>query len=213
MLREPLTRLFDRTEKIGRDGIETTQEQKIQKAESKNSDGETNSDLMLAENTGTDDEISQPGEISPPDRSSIYHEYLDPIFKSQIESIRRSINDLNTYDPEEVKELLVVELAQAQVVLNFEQILNRMWRSQLVVLDRLNRSGGNLPLEHIKDLYTQAKSEYPSYFSDYSFDNWYKYLAHEGLVIIEDGRLFISDKGKSLLVWRTRTGYDRPRHG
>lgn len=119
-------------------------------------------------------------------------------------------NDLTTrqlsVDGETTK-VLIKYLAAAQVGLEFEQVQNLIFGSQIYLLKKLNEvSGqGQLPalveahFEHVQKMFGDS-------FGDWSLEKYLYFLFERNLIVHQDGRYHITNLGKEYLVWMARTG-------
>ncbi len=119
-------------------------------------------------------------------------------------------NDLTTrqlsVDGETTK-VLIKYLAAAQVSLEFEQVQNLIFGSQIYLLKKLNEvSGqGQLPAlveAHFKDV----QKMFGDSFGDWSLEKYLYFLFERNLIVHQDGRYHITNLGKEYLVWMARTG-------
>ena len=119
-------------------------------------------------------------------------------------------NDLTTRQLSvegETTRVLIKYLAAAQVGLEFEQIQNLIFGSQIYLLKKLNEvSGqGQLPalveshFEHVQKMFSES-------FADWSLENYLYFLFERTLILHQDGRYHITNLGKEYLVWMARTG-------
>jgi hypothetical protein len=58
-----------------------------------------------------------------------------------------------------------------------------IWKSQMLMLEELNRHGGIMPLAEAKKFYDQAVIDYPSNYKTYSFDQWLNFMLAQTLMI------------------------------
>ncbi len=62
-------------------------------------------------------------------------------------------------------------------------------------------------------LYEDAKTNYPSWYQDYSFEQWLGFLRSFNLVTQKDSRYFITVAGREFLKYLIAVGKAAPLHG
>jgi hypothetical protein len=107
----------------------------------------------------------------------------------------------------ETTKVLIKYLAAAQVGLEFEQIQNLIFGSQIYLLKRLNEvtEQGQSPafveshFEHVQKMFSEP-------FADWSLEKYLHFLVERQLIVFQDGRCHITHIGKEYLIWMARTG-------
>lgn len=84
-----------------------------------------------------------------------------------------------------------------------------IYRSQLLLLDELNRKGLR-PVAEAKKFYDQAVLDYPKTYAHYSFDQWLAYLQGEAQLLIKhpSEMLDLTYKGKDFIRYLAHRGVD-----
>jgi len=103
--------------------------------------------------------------------------------------------------------VLVKHLGAAIILLEFEQIHNRIFGSQIYLLKKLNevvsqgqtREYVEAHFEHVKELYNKV-------FGDWSFDQYMAFLIGTSLVKVDRDTYHITNLGVEYLTWMTRNG-------
>jgi hypothetical protein len=98
-------------------------------------------------------------------------------------------------------------LAAAKVSLEFEQIQNLIFGSQIYLLKKLNEiAGQDLSPAELQLHYEHVQKMFSEQFSDWSLEKYLHFLFARSLVVLQDGRYHITNLGKEYLVWIARTG-------
>jgi len=178
IFKNPLTRLIDRTEKVTKKGIQT---KKIQ-----------------------DQNIERPNS-----KLDEFMKNFDNQFLLELErNIDASLKELNLRDSNDREKYLRRLLAQVLAVLTFEKIYFSIYNSQIQTLEYLNENRAlKNTLDSVKKFYENAVKDYPTYYEDYSFDNWLKYLTSYELIQKDQFDIEITLRGKEFLKYMIDQGY------
>ena len=103
--------------------------------------------------------------------------------------------------------VLIKHLGAAIVLLEFEQIHNLIFGSQIYLLKKLNEVVGQgqkreyvvAHFEHVKDIFKKD-------FGDWSFDQYMAFLIGRSLVTVDRETYHITNIGVEYLTWMTRNG-------
>jgi hypothetical protein len=107
----------------------------------------------------------------------------------------------------ETTKVLIKYLAAAQVGLEFEQIQNLIFGSQIFLLKKLNEVTGQGQLPTLVEAhFEEVQSMFPDSFADWSLEKYLYFLFERNLVVHQDCRYHITNLGKEYLVWMARTG-------
>jgi hypothetical protein len=107
----------------------------------------------------------------------------------------------------ETTKILIKYLAAAQVGLEFEQIQNLIFGSQIFLLKKLNEVTGQGQLPTLVEAHFEhVQSMFPDSFADWSLEKYMYFLFERNLIVHQDGRYHITNLGKEYLVWMARTG-------
>ena len=102
--------------------------------------------------------------------------------------------------------VLIRHLAATQLLLDYEQIHSLIFGSQIVLLKRLNEVLGLGRIEaYVEDFFSNVNDMYPS-ITDWSKDEYLRYLFESNLITIQDGNYHITMKGIDYLGWIVRNG-------
>lgn len=97
---------------------------------------------------------------------------------------------------------LLWEAAQMAVRAYFFQFYSLVYGSQLSLLKIANAAGLNgIPEDVARGVYQSAVARDPAFYATYEYENWRTFLTETGMLRLQDGRLFISARGRSLLQW------------
>jgi hypothetical protein len=107
----------------------------------------------------------------------------------------------------ETTKVLIKYLAAAQVGLEFEQIQNLIFGSQIYLLNKLNQvTGQGQSLTLIESHFEHVQNMFSDSFADWTLEKYLHFLFERRLIVLQDGRYHISNLGKEYLVWKARTG-------
>jgi len=108
--------------------------------------------------------------------------------------------------------VLIRHLAATQIALDFEQIYNLIFGSQIFLLKKLNEVvGQGLEEEQIEKHYHAVQEIYPDSFGDWSFEQYLQFMFSRNLLTKQDGKIHITVKGVEFLVWMVKTGHSESR--
>ena len=107
----------------------------------------------------------------------------------------------------ETTKVLIKYLAAAQVGLEFEQIQNLIFGSQIYLLKKLNQvTGQGQSLALIESHFEHVQKMFSDSFADWTLEKYLHFLFERQLIVLQDGRYHITNLGKEYLVWMARTG-------
>lgn len=139
-------------------------------------------------------------------------ELLHTISKSVVqrereERIKSYLKDNSLEVEGDTVKLLIAELATTQLRLEFEQIHNVIFGSQIFLMKRLNEAyGRTLSKEMVVAHFDQARKTFRPNFDSYSFDQYMIFLQRMSLVTVTGDAYHITDYGIEYLTWMTRIG-------
>lgn len=103
--------------------------------------------------------------------------------------------------------VLIKHLGAAKVLLDFEQIHNLIFGSQIYLLKRLNEViGQGLSKEDINAHFNRIQKKYNEDFIDWSMDQYMTFLIGRSLVTVENETYHITNLGVEYLTWMMRNG-------
>lgn len=119
-------------------------------------------------------------------------------------------NKLST-DGDTVK-VLIKHLVGTQLLLAFEQIHSLIFRSQIILLKKLNEVAGQGIKIELINKYIEKIKESHSELEDWTADQYLQYLRSQLLIVGDQDRIHISNLGVEYLTWMVRNGRneDRP---
>lgn len=107
----------------------------------------------------------------------------------------------------ETTKVLIKYLAAAKVGLEFEQIQNLIFGSQIYLLKKLNQvTGQGQSLALIESHFEHVQKMFNDSFADWTLEKYLHFLFERQLIVLQDGRYHITNLGKEYLVWMARTG-------
>ena len=179
IFRQPVTRLLDRTRRIGKTGLEAGDQPK---------------------------ELSQPvGASAAEDLRRLFDNAL---LIQREEMIRRELAQLTFRDTTEREAFLVRVLAAASIVQSFEQIYRSIWGSQIGALQFLNSANlGGVDPNQVRPWYDQAAGRDPELYGSYSFEQWLGFLRSQALIVASEAGVTISLEGREFLKYVLHQGY------
>jgi hypothetical protein len=82
-----------------------------------------------------------------------------------------------------------------------------IFKSQFMMLSEMNSKNGWMPLSDAKNFYDKASAEYPSIYSNYSFEQWIIYMKGQQLILQHPSNMLeITVRGKDFLKYLTHWG-------
>jgi len=107
----------------------------------------------------------------------------------------------------ETPKVLIKYLAAAQLSLEFEQVNNLIFGSQIYLLKQLNEvSGQGQTFDLVELHYQHVKNMFGESFSNWSLEKYLQFLFERNLVTFQEGRYHITNLGKEYLIWMARFG-------
>ena len=121
--------------------------------------------------------------------------------------IRRDLTTRQLSVDGETTKVLIKYLAASMLSLEFEQIQNLIFGSQIFLLKKLNEvTGQGQALVALESHYANVQKLFPDTFNDWSLEEYLQFLIGRKLIIFENDRYHITNLGKEYLVWMTRSG-------
>lgn len=180
IFREQLRALLGRITSIDKTGIKTQPNPEIQREDPKKI--EAAQELLLAIG------------------NTVVLQDIEGRIKNELTSRQLSVDG-------ETTKVLIKYLAAAQVGLEFEQVQNFIFGSQIFLLKKLNEvSGQGQPSSLVESHFEHVQKVFSDSFADWSLEKYLHFLFERNLVIFQDGRYHITNLGKEYLVWMARTG-------
>lgn len=121
--------------------------------------------------------------------------------------IRSDLVSRNLQDDGETSKVLIKYLAATKVALEFEQIHNLIFGSQILLLKKLNEVTGIGQVSSLVQAhFTHVQLSFPDSFSNWSLEKYLNFLFERALIVRQDDNYHITNLGKEFLVWMARTG-------
>lgn len=95
------------------------------------------------------------------------------------------------------------------IAVGYDNIWHAIYASQLQALMEVNRNNGILPMEKLKPFHRAAEAKFPSQYKEFNitFDDWFKYLTANTLVIHHPTDMVeITVRGKDFLKYLAHWG-------
>ncbi len=179
LFRRPLFGLISRVTSIDKSGIKASQTPEAQREEQKK---ETVQQLLLA----------------------IGHS----IVLQDIEGrIKGDLKEKGLETEGDTVKVLTKQLAATMVLLEFEQIHNLIFGSQIFLLKKLNEvAGQGKPAEFIVTYFQNVKGLFPEQLGDWSLDQYLAFLLSRLLIVTRGNVFHITNLGVEYLTWIVRSG-------
>ena len=183
-LRPGLLRLIDRTKHIGRDGAVFDRPQETE---------------------------------APPAPAISFDELMKlPVTATVLdreETIKRNLQAIPLKNDSEKIAILIKSSAVSQVEMEFINISNLIFGSQLALLVRL--SGTKTPLSRSEGeaIFNQAQTAFPEIHGSRSLDEWLRYLIISNLITTADNRISLTQYGTDFLKYLIDARLAYQRHG
>jgi len=108
-------------------------------------------------------------------------------------------------DSDTVK-VLIKHLAATQLALDFEQIYNVIFGSQIFLLRKLNEVVGNgFDYDLMKNHFEYVQDLFQEQLSSWTIDQYLDFLFGRTLITAKDNNYHITIKGVDFLIWLTKT--------
>jgi hypothetical protein len=107
----------------------------------------------------------------------------------------------------ETTKVLIKYLAASMVALEFEQIQNFIFGSQIFFLKKLNEvSGQGQSPTVVQAHFEQVQKMFPDSFGEWPQERYLHFLLARKLIVLKEGNYHITNLGNEYLVWMARTG-------
>ncbi len=179
VFRRPLTRLLDRTRRIGKTGLEAGEQPK---------------------------ELSQP--VGASASEELRRLFDNALLVQREDMIRGDLAKVTFRDSTDRETFLVRVLAAASIVQRFEQIYRGIWGSQLGALHFLNSANlTGVDPGQVRPWYDQAVARHPELYESYTFEQWLGFLGSQTLIVTTASGIAISLEGREFLKYLLHQGY------
>lgn len=104
--------------------------------------------------------------------------------------------------------VLIKQLAATRILVEFEQIHNFIFGSQIFLLKRLNEvAGQGKPKQFVDDYFIDLQVKvFPEAFGNWTADQYLGFLHQRLLILLKDGTYHITNLGVEYLTWMARNG-------
>ena len=151
-------------------------------------------------------------EVDPQKEAESLMRQFDSALIREVESIiKEEFNKKKLLGAEGIP-VLIRSVAALSIAYAFSETYRVIWGSQLSLLDYLNAQAPQ-PVVALRGFYNLGTSQYPFYYTAYSFEQWLGFLKDQ-LLIREDGGLIgITVRGREFLAYLTTQGLSRNKAG
>jgi len=141
--------------------------------------------------------------------------YFIPAFQDFIAEMERRVEqDLPGYSAhlgkntnEAIKHALVENLG----ALYLERASRHLFGSQIDALNFLIRNNGKARIENLRPFYAAGVSAFPTFYANYSFEQWLAFMTSWNLIKIEREDVTLAVAGKAIIPYMQNWGYLVPR--
>lgn len=179
LFKKPLVGLISRITSIDKSGIKASQTPEAQREEKKK---ETVQQLLLA--------------------------IGDSIVLRDIESrIKADLKEKGLETDGDTIKVLIKHFAGTKVLLEFEQIHNLIFGSQIFLLKKLNEvAGQGKPAEFVAKYFDSVKGLFPEQLGNWTLDQYLAFLIGRSLLTTKGNIYHITNLGVEYLTWMIRNG-------
>jgi len=136
-----------------------------------------------------------------------------PLLKETEDLILKDLGNRKMDADNATVKVLVRHLAATRLLLDFEQIYNTIFGSQIRLLKRLNEvTGSGRAREYVQEYFEMVKIAFDP-ISNWTIDTYLNFLFSSKLLTVEGENYHITVKGVDFLVWLARTGKQEDRAG
>jgi hypothetical protein len=145
--------------------------------------------------------------LEEPDPEEALAPYEDQDFVEALrEEVRQEVAQDAEQDRRAVVEHFVREQVNLQLALEFERVLNRIFGSQIRLLEWISGAGGSLAGEGMASYFAAAQQATPALL-EWTLDQYLQFLVNNGLLRVEADRYVLTDKGQAFLGYMRTNGY------
>jgi hypothetical protein len=179
LFRKPLFALISRITSIDKSGIKTAQTPEVQREEKKKEEVQK---LLLA--------------------------IGDSIVLQNIEGrIKADLREKGLETDGDTIKVLIKHLAASIILLDFEQMHNLIFGSQIFLLKKLNEvTGQGKSREFLATYFEHVKTLFPEQLGGWSLEQYLGFLIDRSLITIQDDTFHITNLGVEYLTWMIRNG-------
>jgi hypothetical protein len=128
---------------------------------------------------------------------------LEPSPRAAVNIIEARIRlEAENVDTEKKEALLLRALAQSRLQAGHEFTYNRIFGSQILCLKRLNEVG-RATVDDAREFFKPYAEQFPQIYTNYSFDEWLRFLIANVLISQNADIIEITDFGRDFLFYLT----------
>ena len=130
-----------------------------------------------------------------------------PVLREQESIIRKELEDKGVYEDSESVRVLIKYLANAQLVIRYEQTYRLLFGSQIHLLKRANEQrGAGIEKDAVSTYFDNVKAGYAPNFDQWTVDAYVQFLLDSHL-LVEDQKVYaITNFGVDFLQWMMKVG-------
>ncbi len=146
-------------------------------------------------------------QLGPREPEEALAPYEDQDFVEALrEEVRQEVAQDVEQDRRAVVEHFIREQVNLQLALEFERILNRIFGSQIRLLEWIDGAGGSVDYAAVVGYFTGAQQAAPSLL-EWNLDQYVQFLVNNDLLRPEANQYVLTDKGKAFLGYMRANGY------
>ncbi len=127
---------------------------------------------------------------------------------SREDAVRKDLDSRGLSAQSERERVLIRYYSALTFCLQFERIYNGIWGSQVAALQFLNTRGDHgCERSDLLAFYSQAKEAFPTFYGEYSFDSWCKFLESFSLIKVEGTKTSLTLEGREFLKYLLDQAY------
>jgi len=132
----------------------------------------------------------------------------DSIVLEDVEGrIKTSLEEKGLETTGDTISVLIKHLAATQILVEFEQIYNFIFGSQIWLLKKLNEVvGQGISKEAIQLHFDNVQEIYKDELGEWSMDQYLEFLIGRSLILYRDGSYHLTNLGVEYLTWMARNG-------
>jgi hypothetical protein len=130
-------------------------------------------------------------------------EYVSDVEKGLDAAIPQLMRQYNFSKDDAIKYAAVDHAA----ALRLERVSRIIFGSQIDAINLLISYGGRIQSEALRSIYNNTAPNFPTVYTNYSFEQWLAYLINSGLVRIDGSDVVATPAGKAIVPYMQRWGY------
>lgn len=151
-------------------------------------------------------------EVDPQmEAESLMRQFDSALIRETEDLIKDELKKKNLIGAEGIS-VLTRYVAVLSIAYTFSEVYRIIWGSQLNLLDYLNTQSQQ-PIVALRTFYNSAASQYPFYYSTYTYEQWLGFLKDRLLIREDSGLIGITVRGREFLTYLTTLGLTRYKAG